>query len=111
MTFDWLKRLCSTLYNVLRRRKLWIKKEVKVEYWTRRDAEAELEITGVKVKPAEERSETVYVDRVRIPVAAPRRRRPKKAVHQDIGKFMRGIKRQHKWYRRSVKAKVQPEED
>ena len=39
-------------------------------------------------------------------------RRPKsKAVHQDIGRFMKGGKRQHKWYRASKKAKIQPEED
>jgi len=39
-------------------------------------------------------------------------RKPSKAVHQDIGKFMAGKgKGQHKWYRRSVKAKKKIEED
>lgn len=38
-------------------------------------------------------------------------RRPRKAVHQDIGKFMKGSKHQHKWYRQSVKAHKKPEED
>jgi len=33
-----------------------------------------------------------------------------RAVHADIGRYMRG-KGQHKHYRRSVKARVQPEED
>ena len=35
----------------------------------------------------------------------------RKATRQDIGKFMAGKgKGQHKWYRRSVKAKKKPEE-
>lgn len=38
--------------------------------------------------------------------------KPQKAVHQDYGKFFKGKGRhQHKWYRRSVKAREQPEEN
>lgn len=38
--------------------------------------------------------------------------RPKKAIHQDVGRFMAGKGRgQHKWYRISVKAKKKPEGD
>ena len=33
-----------------------------------------------------------------------------KAVHADISRFMKGSKHQHKWYRRSVRAKIDPED-
>jgi len=36
--------------------------------------------------------------------------KPRKAIYQDYGRFFKGKgKHQHKWYRRSVKAKKQPE--
>jgi len=38
--------------------------------------------------------------------------KPRKAVHQDYGRFFKGKgKHQHKWYRRSVKARKQPEKN
>jgi len=36
--------------------------------------------------------------------------KPRKAVHQDIGRFMKHG-RQAPWYRKSVKAKIQPEDE
>jgi len=40
----------------------------------------------------------------------PRIPKPRKAIHQDVGKFMRHG-RQAPWYRRSVKARKKPEEE
>lgn len=35
-----------------------------------------------------------------------------KAIHQNVGRFMKGKgKGQHKWYRRSIKSKKSPEEE
>jgi len=49
--------------------------------------------------------------KLRLKMRAKRLPKPtSKAVHADIGRYMRG-KGQHKGYRRSVKARVQPEDD
>lgn len=37
-------------------------------------------------------------------------KKPRKAIHQDIGRFMKHG-RQSAYYRRTVKAKIQPKED
>ena len=123
--FDWLRRLCSRLYNVRRKKVTVGQPEPRME--RPRDVQAKargLESRAPRTRsrvqiPATPRSLEEAIREEWLPTPKQhrrqlpqRRRQPKtKAIHHDIGKFMPGSKHQHKWYRRSVKAKVQLEED
>lgn len=48
-----------------------------------------------------EETKPIYLPHPRIPKLP--KYRPRKAIHQDYGKFMKGSKHQHRWYRRTVK--------
>lgn len=57
--WNWIK------IHVLRRKpSLWIKKKFVITYWTRRDAESEIEIPEIRFKPAVEVETTFYVDKL-----------------------------------------------
>lgn len=79
----------------------WIRKEVKINYWTKKgECEAELEIPKVTFRP-KHKSQEMYVDKIEI---------KQKAIHQDVSKFMKHG-RQSTYYRKTVKERKQPEED
>ena len=128
--FERLRQLCSRLYNVVRRKK---------ENRSRITVDMSTVGRGFESHASETHGTHCILgarSRVQIPAATPSleqvireewlprpkrplrhgrpgsRRRPKSnAVHKDISRFMRGSKHQHKWYRRSVRVRVEPEED
>ena len=112
--FDWLRRLCSRLYNVRRKKVTVGQPEPRME----RPRDVQAKARGLESHaPPRSLEEAIRKEWLPTPKQhrrqlPQRRRRPKtKAIHHDIGKFMRGSKHQHKWYRHSVKRKIQPEED
>lgn len=54
---------------------------------------------------------TIHVERIRPKRRMFVRKPGHQAIHQDKGKFMKGSKHQLPSYRRSVKARISPEED
>lgn len=64
-------------------------------------------IVPAPIMPITEPYVVLYPKSQLIPVVIPH-----EAVHQDIGKFMAGKgKGQHKYYRKSMRAKINPEEE